>query len=27
SIALALSTLMISEWLNRKAASRLGAKR
>nr|WP_212733971.1 MULTISPECIES: molybdate ABC transporter permease subunit [Vibrio] len=26
SIALALSTLMISEWLNRKAASRLGAK-
>ncbi|MDF5683455.1 molybdate ABC transporter permease subunit, partial [Vibrio parahaemolyticus] len=25
-IALALSTLMISEWLNRKAASRLGAK-
>lgn len=27
SIVLALSTLMISEWLNRKAASRLGAKR
>ncbi|WP_199437047.1 molybdate ABC transporter permease subunit [Vibrio owensii] len=27
SIILALSTLMISEWLNRKAASRLGAKR
>ena len=27
SIALALSTLMISEWLNRKAASRLGAMR
>ncbi|BDP37810.1 TPA: molybdate ABC transporter permease subunit [Vibrio parahaemolyticus] len=27
SIALALSTLMISEWLNRKASSRLGAKR
>ena len=27
SIAFALSTLMISEWLNRKAASRLGAKR
>ncbi|NOH68582.1 molybdate ABC transporter permease subunit [Vibrio rotiferianus] len=27
SIALALSTLMISEWLNRKAAARLGAKR
>ncbi|MET2968825.1 molybdate ABC transporter permease subunit [Vibrio harveyi] len=27
SIALALSTLMISEWLNRKAVSRLGAKR
>ena len=27
SIALALSTLMLSEWLNRKAASRLGAKR
>ncbi|MFW1460528.1 molybdate ABC transporter permease subunit [Vibrio parahaemolyticus] len=27
SIALALSTLMISEWLNGKAASRLGAKR
>lgn len=26
SIVLALSTLMISEWLNRKAASRLGAK-
>ena len=26
SIALALSTLMISEWLNRKAVSRLGAK-
>lgn len=26
SIILALSTLMISEWLNRKAASRLGAK-
>ncbi|GLR06070.1 molybdate ABC transporter permease [Vibrio hyugaensis] len=26
SIALALSTLMISEWLNRKAAARLGAK-
>ncbi|WP_050914273.1 molybdate ABC transporter permease subunit [Vibrio campbellii] len=27
SIALALSTLMISEWLNRKASARLGAKR
>ncbi|CAH1522443.1 molybdate ABC transporter membrane subunit [Vibrio owensii] len=27
SIVLALSTLMVSEWLNRKAASRLGAKR
>ncbi|CAE6956672.1 COG4149 ABC-type molybdate transport system [Vibrio sp. B1ASS3] len=27
SIVLALSTLMISEWLNRKAAARLGAKR
>ncbi|MEH0670131.1 molybdate ABC transporter permease subunit [Vibrio owensii] len=27
SIILALSTLMISEWLNRKATSRLGAKR
>ncbi|MEF1327842.1 molybdate ABC transporter permease subunit [Vibrio sp. M260121] len=27
SIILALSTLMISEWLNRKAAARLGAKR
>lgn len=27
SIVLALSTLMISEWLNRKASSRLGAKR
>lgn len=27
SIVLALSTLMISEWLNRKATSRLGAKR
>ncbi|CAH1560539.1 molybdate ABC transporter permease subunit [Vibrio rotiferianus] len=27
SIGLALSTLMISEWLNRKAAARLGAKR
>ncbi|WP_081096612.1 molybdate ABC transporter permease subunit [Vibrio sp. CUB2] len=27
SIILALSTLMISEWLNRKTASRLGAKR
>ncbi|WP_264405914.1 molybdate ABC transporter permease subunit [Vibrio owensii] len=27
SIVLALSTLMISEWLNRKAASRLGTKR
>ncbi|MCR9909437.1 molybdate ABC transporter permease subunit [Vibrio campbellii] len=27
SIALALSTLMISEWLNRKAVARLGAKR
>ncbi|PQJ69979.1 molybdate ABC transporter permease [Vibrio jasicida] len=27
SISLALSTLMISEWLNRKAAARLGAKR
>ena len=26
SIALALSTLMASEWLNRKASSRLGAK-
>ncbi|HDM8235191.1 TPA: molybdate ABC transporter permease subunit [Vibrio campbellii] len=26
SIALALSTLMISEWLNRKASARLGAK-
>lgn len=26
SIALALSTLMLSEWLNRKAAHRLGAK-
>ncbi|HHP0483132.1 TPA: molybdate ABC transporter permease subunit [Vibrio campbellii] len=27
SITLALSTLMISEWLNRKASARLGAKR
>ncbi len=27
SIVLALSTLMISEWLNRKATKRLGAKR
>ena len=27
SIALGLSTLMISEWLNRKASARLGAKR
>lgn len=27
SIALALSTLMVSEWLNRKASNRLGAKR
>ncbi|ARV74422.1 molybdate ABC transporter permease subunit [Vibrio campbellii] len=27
SIALALSTLMMSEWLNRKASARLGAKR
>lgn len=27
SILLALSTLMISEWLNRKASNRLGAKR
>ncbi|WMN88729.1 molybdate ABC transporter permease subunit [Vibrio parahaemolyticus] len=27
SIALALSTLMASEWMNRKAARRLGAKR
>ncbi len=27
SIILALSTLMISEWLNRKASARLGAKR
>ncbi|MET2949625.1 molybdate ABC transporter permease subunit [Vibrio owensii] len=27
SIVLALLTLMVSEWLNRKAASRLGAKR
>ncbi|MGR5132667.1 molybdate ABC transporter permease subunit [Vibrio alfacsensis] len=27
SIALALSTLMISEWLNRKSAKRLGTKR